>query len=137
MKRLDSPILRLSSNTSDYRIETIDDWFHLSCRYIADVQDSLVDQKEDSPSALRVTTIHNVKGETLDAIMLVSAPTAKGTQDGYWTQWIRDSQTEAARLAYVASSRPRHLLAWAIPESVGNAEKQIITDLGFKIIEMN
>ena len=60
-------------------------------------------------SALRITTIHNVKGETLEALMLVSSRD-KGTSDGYWTQWLDDPTSEAARLAYVASSRPRKLI---------------------------
>jgi len=50
---------------------------------------------------LRITTIHNVKGETLEALMLVSSPEKRG--DGYWRQWFDDPTSEAARLAYVAS----------------------------------
>jgi hypothetical protein len=64
----------------------------------------------------RITTIHSVKGETMEAIMVVSAPSTQGTIDGHWTQWLDSPSTEAARFAYVASSRPRYLLVWAIPE---------------------
>jgi DNA helicase II / ATP-dependent DNA helicase PcrA len=67
-------------------------------------------------STMRITTIHNIKGETLDAIMLVSAADKRGGGDGYWENWLESPSEEAARLAYVASSRPRHLLVWAIPE---------------------
>lgn len=63
---------------------------------------------------IRTTTIHNVKGETLDAVLLVSSP-KKMTKEGHLTHWITQ-EGEAARLAYVASSRPKHLLIWAIPE---------------------
>ena len=72
---------------------------------------------QKTTTSIRITTIHSVKGQTVDAMMLVSAPTKQGTTDGHWTQWIENAQSEAARLAYVASSRPRHLLVWAIPES--------------------
>jgi len=50
--------------------------------------------------AIRITTIHSVKGETLDAIMLVSAPSKRGASaDGHWTQWLDSPSSEAARLA--------------------------------------
>jgi hypothetical protein len=85
---------------------------------------------------VRITTIHGVKGETLDAILLVSAPSKQGTTDGYWTQWLENPNAEAARLAYVASSRPKHLLAWAIPKPVYKLEMDRIHDVGFQVIEM-
>ena len=93
-------------------------------------------QKQEQVNNLRITTIHGIKGETLDAVLLVSAPSKRGTPDGQWTQWLEDSKTEAARLAYVASSRPGHLLAWAIPKPIGNREEDIIRELGFLIVEM-
>lgn len=65
---------------------------------------------------IRITTIHGVKGEDLEGIMVVSAPSTQGTKDGHWTQWLEDPTSEAARLGYVASSRPKHLLVWAIPK---------------------
>ena len=76
-------------------------------------------------AAIRITTIHSVKGETSDAIMLVSAPSKQGTSDGYWPQWLEDPSSEAARLAYVASSRPKYLLVWAIPEQPNADYKQL------------
>jgi len=93
--------------------------------------------KREEVDNLRITTIHSVKGETLDAILLVSAPSKQGTPDGHWTQWLEDSTKEAARLAYVASSRPKHLLAWAIPTPINEPAKKRISDIGFHIIEMN
>ena len=93
--------------------------------------------KREEVDNLRITTIHSVKGETLDAILLVSAPSKQGTPDGHWTQWLEVSTKEAARLAYVASSRPKHLLAWAIPTPINEPAKKRISDIGFHIIEMN
>jgi DNA helicase II / ATP-dependent DNA helicase PcrA len=82
---------------------------------------------------LRITTIHNVKGETLDALMLVSSRNKKGT--GYWTQWLDDSASETARLAYVASSRPRKLIVWAIPKPSKVEEDQLdrLKKIGFQV----
>ena len=92
--------------------------------------------QREQGNEVRITTIHGVKGETLDAILLVSAPSKQGTPDGYWTQWLANPNAEAARLAYVASSRPKHLLAWAIPKPVYGLEMDRIHDIGFQVIEM-
>jgi len=87
-------------------------------------------------SPLRITTIHSVKGETLDAIMVVSAPDKRGaTKDGHWSYWLEDSKSEKARLAYVASSRPKHLLIWAVPD-ISEVEKLQLSSLGFSIINL-
>ena len=88
---------------------------------------------------LRITTIHNVKGETLEALMLVSSRNKSGTNDGYWTQWLDDPASEAARLAYVASSRPRKLIIWAIPDPSEKEEDQLdrLKNIGFKILPLN
>lgn len=79
---------------------------------------------------IRITTIHSVKGETFDAVLLVSAPTAKGNQGGHWKEWLSDKSSEHARFAYVASSRPKKLLVWAVP-SASKVEKQQLEKLGF------
>ena len=92
--------------------------------------------KHEQGDNLRITTIHSVKGETLDSILLVSAPSKQGTTDGYWTQWLAHPKSEAARLAYVASSRPRHLLAWAVPKTGNRREEETISNLGFTVVEM-
>lgn len=89
-----------------------------------------------APSAppIRVTTIHDVKGETLEAVLLVSAQQSKGT-GGHWTEWIRpDGDHEHARFAYVASSRPRSLLAWAIPNP-STQDIATLTKLGFSFLD--
>lgn len=94
-------------------------------------------RQHEQGSNLKITTIHSVKGETLSSILLVSAPSRQGTQDGYWTQWLDNPASEAARLAYVASSRPRHLLAWAIPAPITGSEKDRLRKMGFCFVEMN
>lgn len=88
-------------------------------------------------TTIRITTIHSVKGETLNAILLVSAPSKQGTTDGHWTQWLADANSEAARLAYVASSRPEHFLSWAVPKPISKQEEETIRNLGFHMVEMS
>lgn len=83
---------------------------------------------EDANTTMRITTIHSVKGKTFDAVLLVSSPDAKGSQGGCWNEWLKDKKGEPARFAYVASSRPKKLLAWAVPET---ADLKIIEGLGF------
>ena len=86
-------------------------------------------------TSIEVTTIHSVKGKTFDATLLVSSPDARGGQGGHWTEWIEDVKDEHARFAYVASSRPRALLAWAIPLSERSDEQlHKLQDLGFTMI---
>ena len=70
----------------------------------------------DYSDKIRITTIHDVKGETLDAVMLVSSKD-KQSKGGHYEHWISDlpENSEFVRFAYVASSRPKHLLIWAIP----------------------
>ena len=80
---------------------------------------------------LRITTFHQIKGETLDAALVVSSATRK-SDGGYWLQWLENApgKDEHTRFAYVASSRPQRLLAWAVPEPDGT-QKQMLAKLGF------
>lgn len=82
---------------------------------------------------IRMTTIHDVKGETVDAVLLVSAKDKK-SKGGHYEQWLslNANEKEYVRFAYVASSRPKHLLIWAIPKTLNNQFKNKIIDLGFE-----
>ncbi|MDY6794676.1 MAG: UvrD-helicase domain-containing protein [Actinomycetota bacterium] len=97
---------------------------------------SIIPSYPSAQTPLRITTIHNVKGETLEALMLVSALDKRGTNDGYWTQWLDDLTSEAARLAYVASSRPRQLIVWAVPKP-SRTETDRLAKMGFKVLSMS
>lgn len=79
---------------------------------------------------IRITTIHQVKGETLDSVLLVSAK--KQGQGGHWREWLDQAREdgEHSRFAFVGSSRPKHILGWAIP-SPSAKDKQDIEALGF------
>jgi DNA helicase-2/ATP-dependent DNA helicase PcrA len=87
-------------------------------------------------SNIRITTIHQVKGETLEAVLVVSAPTQK-SKGGYWRQWLdkTSGDGEHARFAYVASSRPRRLLAWAIPQQDEHLSADL-AQIGFAAAKM-
>ena len=97
------------------------------------VEDTLL-HSDAQQSSIRITTIHSVKGQTYDAVLVVSASSKQGTIDGHWTQWIENPRLEPARLSYVASSRPRQLLTWAIPQPTGDERKRIEA-LGFHILQ--
>jgi len=94
------------------------------------VIDTLILSNENS-TKIQITTIHKVKGKTFDAVLLVSSPDARGAKGGYWGEWLEDVNAESARFSYVASSRPRRLLAWAIPETKDLTE---IEKLGFNSV---
>ncbi|WP_230850381.1 UvrD-helicase domain-containing protein [Photobacterium kishitanii] len=81
----------------------------------------------------RKTTIHGSKGETHDATILISSPDARGSSNSHWTHWIRDSNSEGARFAYVASSRPKYRLIWAV-KKLNLACKKRFEDMGFHVI---
>lgn len=88
--------------------------------------------QEQPVSNRRYATIHQVKGETHDATVVVSSLRA-GAQ-GHWKDWLKDPLSEAARFAYVASSRPRHLLIWGV-KTLKPAERTRIAELGFEVVE--
>lgn len=81
----------------------------------------------------RTATIHGVKGETHDATLLLSTPNKKGSSDSHWHYWLANPLSEAARFAYVASSRPKYQLFWGVKELKRN-ERNKFEDLGFHII---
>ncbi|MGE6793997.1 UvrD-helicase domain-containing protein [Pseudomonas guineae] len=80
----------------------------------------------------RFATIHQVKGESHDATVLLSS--LKAGSQGNWKDWLQDPLSEAARFAYVASSRPRHLLIWGV-KALKPDERDRIADLGFEIVD--
>lgn len=84
---------------------------------------------------IRTTTIHDIKGETLDSVMIVSA-LRKG-QGGHWKEWFNETassedELEHKRYGYVALSRPKHLLVLATPTLDAN-DRAFFTGLGFNI----
>lgn len=77
---------------------------------------------------LRVETIHSVKGDTFDAVLLLSSSGVQG-KTGFWENWLKFHE-ESGRIGYVASTRPRYLLCWG----VGNLtpeQRQQLEGMGF------
>jgi superfamily I DNA/RNA helicase len=72
-------------------------------------------------SSIPVTTVHKVKGMTLDGILIFfNEQRHKENITFEDIQPSKDFPTERQRLIYVAMSRPKHLLAMAFPQSVEN-----------------
>ena len=79
----------------------------------------------------RTTTIHSVKGETLNTVLLVSHYN-KQSQGGHFSHWLREGNydPEHIRFAYVAMSRPKHALIIATPK-LSNADLAKLQNLGY------
>ncbi|QFG34004.1 AAA family ATPase [Pseudomonas umsongensis] len=86
--------------------------------------------QQSSVDGLRYETIHQVKGETHDATVVVSSR-QRGVHLSHWRDWLADPTSEGSRFAYVASSRPRHMLIWAVKQ-LKAVEKDTLTGLGFE-----
>lgn len=98
----------------------------------ATLHSRLMDRHQETEARLRFATIHEVKGETHDATVVVSSLQA-GVHMSNWKDWLADPASEAARFAYVASSRPKHLLIWAV-KKLKKDESKILSNLGFEIL---
>lgn len=68
-------------------------------------------------NSFRTTTIHSVKGETLNAVLLISHHNRQ-SQGGHFSHWLRvgNFNPEHIRFAYVACSRPKYALIIATPQ---------------------
>ena len=90
-----------------------------------------------SAESLRMSTIHDIKGESLDAIMLVSSLSRQGDKGGHFSSWLDPAtgHEEYTRFAYVACSRPRHLLVVATPTLTAEQVQRFVA-LGFTLREI-
>lgn len=77
-----------------------------------------------SESRIPITTVHQVKGKSLDSILVFF--NEKKHKDNITFSDIessgQDFPSEKQRIIYVALSRPKHLLAMAFPESISEDE---------------
>lgn len=71
----------------------------------------------------RVQTVHAVKGETLDAVMLVLKK--KAARGPYYRNLVKEaiSEYEELRIVYVGITRARRVLALAVPSEDGDVWK--------------
>jgi DNA helicase II / ATP-dependent DNA helicase PcrA len=82
-------------------------------------------------NSFRTTTIHDVKGETFDAVLLLSHHNRQ-SKGGHFSHWFKEGEyiEEHLRFAYVACSRPKHLLIVATPQ-LNAADLQKLQNFGF------
>jgi DNA helicase-2/ATP-dependent DNA helicase PcrA len=91
----------------------------------------LINLNKGKTSKIKLTTIHDVKGETYHAVLLVSSPD-KQSKGGHFEHWFypENELNEFKRFAYVACSRPKHILVLATP-SVKAEHRKKINEMGF------
>ena len=94
--------------------------------------------------SIPIVTIHGCKGMSLDSVLFVSSYKKSDKGSGaHWRDWFYHNESglsEAQRLAYVAFSRAKHLLALGIPNPpsapLTESDKQMLMDYGFDIVEL-
>jgi superfamily I DNA/RNA helicase len=90
-------------------------------------------RKSYSSFNIQITTIHQVKGQTLDSILVFF--NEKKHKDNITFENITNTENifpdETKRLIYVALSRPKYLLAMAFPES--KTDEELIAKFGKNI----
>ena len=106
---------------------------HINKRGLADSQMNLplFEAQSDFPT-VRQTTIHKVKGESIDAVLVVGSVK-------FWNSVVKavknEVSTEDRRLAYVAMTRARHLLVVGIPTSHFDQHSATWKSWGFKVAQ--
>jgi superfamily I DNA/RNA helicase len=80
--------------------------------------------------AIRQDTIHQVKGESIDAVLVIGS-------SRFWNSVIsavnNEENSEDRRLAYVAMTRARHLLVIGIPQNHFNQHSKKWESWGFQV----
>lgn len=79
----------------------------------------------------RKSTIHGAKGESHDVTIVISS--ARAGNESHWKSWMKNPDSEAARFAYVASSRPKEFLIWAV-KTLKQPERKQLEAIGFTIV---
>jgi len=101
----------LKLNISDNNTTSINNLFQKECQIAPSSQ-------------YRLGTVHSVKGETFDAVLLLLKK--KGVGKYYKTllqEGAKTDQNEELRIVYVAITRPRKLLMVAVPQDAESAWK--------------
>jgi hypothetical protein len=86
----------------------------------------------------RVESVHGVKGESVDAVMVVAETPSKTwhtPQADTWAAQLSGSSptTEESRIFYVAATRARRLLILALPEGTSASTISMFTQAGFSL----
>ena len=81
---------------------------------------------------MRQDTIHQVKGESIDAVLVIGSPK-------FWNSVVKavenDEKSEDRRLAYVAMTRARHLLVVGLPKGHFDSYSKTWIDWGFEVVD--
>ena len=89
----------------------------------------LFESVDDFP-AVRQDTIHQVKGESIDAVLVIG-------KARFWNSVVAGvrsgDNTEDRRLAYVAMTRARHLLVVALPKGHFHKHSKTWVEWGFRV----
>ncbi len=85
----------------------------------------------DNLNLVSINTIHSVKGKDFDSVLVVSSRRNSGS--GHWKQWI-EKELESGRIGYVANTRAKHSLVWAVPV-LKKEERDKLESYGFKRVE--
>lgn len=84
------------------------------------------------PAAVLARTIHDAKGESIDAVMVVArARDAEAWADGAWLDKPPGRMDEVVRVAYVAFTRAARLLILALPEAIAMESRTKFLNVGF------
>jgi DNA helicase-2/ATP-dependent DNA helicase PcrA len=84
------------------------------------------------PPAALARTIHDAKGETIEAVLVVArASDAETWATGTWLDKPSEHVDEVVRVAYVAFTRAARLLILAVPHSTDGAHRGTFIDVGF------
>ncbi|MCD0449472.1 UvrD-helicase domain-containing protein [Actinocorallia sp. API 0066] len=94
-----------------------------------------------------LSTTHSAKGETHSATLILECVNMHGQKHdlrallpyltGQRTEYTQQSTREAARLAFVAATRPRHLLALAVHQDPAQPYLARLAELGWKMHSAN
>lgn len=92
--------------------------------------------KSTTVNNLPISTIHQVKGMTFDSIFLILSADSKGQNISLNDFILKESMpNEKQRLIYVASSRPKHLLCFGVPNTITNEALYFQFNKNIKIME--
>jgi superfamily I DNA/RNA helicase len=83
------------------------------------------DLADDEAGSLRVDTVHQAKGESLDAVLYM-------TLKDHAEELLAGVGTEVGRIGYVASTRARDLLWVAVPNNALKDLRPVFESKGFE-----
>lgn len=102
---------------------------------------NVVDAFAPGSPSLRAQTIHDVKGETIEAVLVIADPAAatarRAQQATVWSRPLRgetvpDDEAEELRVLFVALTRAEKYLALAVPDNAARGAIDAFIAAGFR-----